>query len=77
MAKSLTKAILILTFLEIPNFISNDEIDTIIRRAKDPSEGGMASSRAKGGLTKAAVYKPTGSKLIYSFTIMLQLTILI
>lgn len=47
---------------EIPNFLSDEECEHIIKRAKDPNEGGMFSSRAKGGLTPSDNFKPTGKK---------------
>ena len=48
--------------LEIPDFLTDEECDHIIKRAKDPNEGGMFSSKAKGGLTPPPVYKILGSK---------------
>ena len=45
---------------EIPNFLTDAECDHIIKRAKDPNEGGMFESVAKGGLTPLDDFKPKG-----------------
>lgn len=47
---------------EIPDFLSDEECDHIIKRAQDPEEGGMFSSRAKGGLTPKYEYKFSGKR---------------
>ena len=51
-------------FIEIPDFLTNDECDHMIKRAADPKEGGMFESMAKGGLTPIDTYQPTGSRYI-------------
>ena len=50
--------------LEIPNILTHEECDHIIKRAIDPKEGGMFISKAKGGLTPIEVlYNYTGGKI--------------
>jgi len=54
---------------EIPDFLTEKEIANIIKRAKDPKDGGMFESVAKGGLTKFENFTFTGesgqAKTIY------------
>ncbi|XP_065676259.1 transmembrane prolyl 4-hydroxylase-like isoform X2 [Hydra vulgaris] len=58
--KVITRALRPLLF-EIPDILTHEECDHIIKRAIDPKEGGMFSSKAKGGLTPNEVqYNYTG-----------------
>eukprot|EP00111_Clytia_hemisphaerica_P024777 TCONS_00073008-protein len=57
----ITKALKPLLF-EIPDFLSEEECDHIIKRALDPQEGGIKlfDSQAKGGLTSNETLKAVG-----------------
>jgi len=56
--KLITRSLQPLLF-EIPEFMTEEEVEDIKVRAEDD---GLFESRAKGGLTEPDFFKPTGSK---------------
>ena len=51
--------------LEIPNALSDEEIDHVVEKAKNPNySGGLFTSQARGGLTPEDTFKPSKGKFL-------------